>query len=307
MKSFSVLKSNVGSFVQDTSTPFATLIGIWVNNRYRDIINSYDWEQLYHTQTINTSASTSTYAFDENTERLIFATDTTNGCPINIVTEQDFLHNYSDALDDVGQPDTAFLTSSPVRQQPTTANQIIIKSSSAADTTQTILVRGLSSTANEVYENLTLTGTTAVTATNSYTEILGISKSLATAGKVSVYLNDGTTLLAELSPENLQSRYKLLNLYPVPSGTYTIKLRSKRKVLPLSQAYDYPIIEDVADIIELGAQADAWAYKKQFAKKSALETQYQIAKLARIHNEVAQPGVVHQFQPSVLNRDEGIL
>jgi hypothetical protein len=307
MKSFSVLKTNVGLMVQDTSSAFATLLGIWINNRYRDIVNSYDWEQLYHNQSITTTANTSAYPFDENTERLIYAVDITNDRPINIITEQDFLQNYGDTLTDTGESDTCFLASAPVRSQPGSGEALIVKSSSASDTTQTILVRGITSTTNEVYESLSLSGTTAVTATNSYTEILGLSKSLATVGKVKIYENDGTTLIAEMSPESLVSRYKLINLYPIPSGAVTVQLRSKRKVLPLSQNYDYPIIEDIADVIEFGVQADAWKYKRQFSKGNAFETQYQIAKMDRIHREVAQPGIVHQFQAEPLNRDEGIL
>ena len=59
MKQFSTLKTNVGYFVQDTSTALNTLIGYWVNNRYRDLLNAYDWEQLYHTQALTASASIS--------------------------------------------------------------------------------------------------------------------------------------------------------------------------------------------------------------------------------------------------------
>jgi hypothetical protein len=306
MKSFTVLKSNVGSYVQDTSSALSTIIGLWVNNRYRDIANSYDWEQLYHNQSITTTANTSAYAFDENTERLVYAVDITNDMPINIVTEQDFLQNYGDALTDTGSPDTCFLGSDVIASQPA-SGQLIIKSSSASDTTQTVLLRGISSTAGEVYESLTCNGTTAVTASNTYTSVLGLSKSAATAGKITLYDNDGTTARAVMSPETLVSRYKILNLYPVPSGAVTIKLRTKRKVTPLSQTYDYPVIEDIADIIEMGAQADAWKYKRQGAKANVCETQYQIMKSDRIHREVAQPGIVHQFQPESLNRNEGIL
>jgi len=307
MKSFSVIKANVGSYVQDTSSAFSTIVGLWVNNRYRDIINSYDWEQLYHNQSLTTTANTSAYAFDENTERLIYAVDITNDCPINIVTEQDFLQNYGDALTDTGSPDTCFLVSDVAASQPETGQKLIIKSSSASDTTQTILLRGLSSTAGEVYESLTCNGTTAVTASNTYTQVLGFSKSTSTAGKITLYDNDGSTVRAVMSPETLVSRYKILNLYPVPSGAVTIKLRTKRKITPLSQTYDYPVIEDIEDIIEMGAQSDAWRYKRQGSKANVCETQYQIMKSDRIHREVAQPGIVHQFQPEALSRDEGII
>ena len=299
------MKTNCGVDVQDTSTALGTIIGTWINNRYRDVINSYDWEQLYHSQSFATSAATSAYAFDENTERVIFVKDRTNESYLEVITEQDFLVNYYDDLDTSGQPEVCYLKSEPVASQPGSAEAIIVKSSTTD--TATVFVRGITSTGGETYESLTLNGTTAVTASNSYTNILGISKSAATAGKITVYDNDGASIIAELSPETLASRYKILNIHPTPTAGATMELRTKRRVTPLSQDYDYPVIEDVEDILELGAQADAWKYKRQFAKATALETQYQIAKMDRIHHEVAQPNIIHQFQPQVLDRDLGIL
>ena len=307
MKTFSSLKSNVGSFVQDTSSAFGTLIGIWVNNRYQDIINSYDWEQLYHNQTYNSTANQSSYPMDENTDRLIFVKDRTNESYVEVITEQDFLNNYYDDLDTTGQPEVCYLVSEPVRTQPTSGEQVTLKSSSGSDTTQSVLIRGLTDTGGELYESLTINGTTAVTASNTYTKILGISKSASSTGKFKVYHNDESTLLAELSPETLVSRYKAINFHPIPSETITYQIRCKRKVNPMSQDYDYPIIEDIDDIIESGAMADAWAYKKQGAKQNVYETKYQIMKSDRIHKEVAQPNIIHQFQPNVLDRDDGIL
>ena len=307
MKSFSVLKSNVGSFIQDTSSGTGTLIGHWVNNRYRDIVNSYDWEQLYHTQMLTATANTSAYPLDENTERVVFVHDKSNDSYTDIITEQEYLQGYYDVWDTIGRPEACFLKGEAVRSQPASGTQILVTSSSASDITQTVLVRGITSTQNEIYESLTLTGTTPATATNSYSQILGLSKSDVTVGKVKVYENDGTTLLAEMSPENLVSRYKILNFHPIPDSETIYAIRSKRVVLPLSQDYDYPIIEDIDDIIEAGAQADAWKYKRQFSKATALETQYQILKTERIHREVAQPGIIHTFTPTPLDRDDGIL
>jgi len=307
MKSFSVLKNNVSSFVQDTSSTFGTLVGVWVNNRYRDIINSYDWEQLYHNQTFASTANTSSYSMDENTDRLVFVKDRTNTSYVEIITEQDFLNNYYDDLDTTGQPEVCYLTHSSVTTQPASGEKLIAKSSSASDTTQTILLRGISSTGGEMYESLTCNGTTAVTASNTYTKVIGISKSAATVGKITIYENDGSTIKAELSPETLISRYKSVNFHPIPSETITYQIRSRRRVTPLSQDYDYPIIEDIDEIIEIGAQADAWKYKRQGAKSNVCETQYQLMKSDRIYHEVAQPGIIHQFQPQVLDRDLGIL
>jgi hypothetical protein len=301
------MKSYVGTAIQDTSAAMATIIGVWINNRYRDIANSYDWDQLYYTQTITVSAATSAYPLDERTDRLMFVQDTTNSSYLNIITEEQFLQEHFDDFSSTGTPTICFLKSDVVEAQPSAATAPTLKSSSASDTTQTVLVRGLTSTGGETYESLTMNGTTAVTASNSYTRILAISKSAATTGKLTVYQNDGATVLAELSPESLTSYYKTLNLHLIPVGAMTLYARVKRRVTPLSQNYDVPVIDGIDDILEVGAQADAWRYKRQFDKGNSLETQYQVLKDDRIHREVAQPGVIYQMQPTVLNRDDGLL
>lgn len=306
-KNFLTMKNNVGSFVQDSSSSLASLIGVWVNNRYRDIINSYDWTHLYKTQSLTLSASVSAYAFDENTDRIIHILDATNDAYLDIITEEQFLQENWDSWDTTGTPSRAFLKKDVVKAQPTSAEKIVFKSSSTADITQQLFIRGITSTGGETYETLSFNGTTNVTASNSYTHILGISKSAVTTGKATVYHNDAVTVLSELSPETLESRYKSLNVHPIPTGALSLQVRTKRRVTPLSQNYDYPVIEDVSDILELGCQADAWRYKRQFNKATVLETQYQVAKQDRIHLEVAQPGLIHLTSPSSLNRDDGIL
>jgi len=301
------MKTNVGLMVQDSSASMASLIGVWINNRYREVVNSHTWEQLYVTQTITTSANVSAYPFDANTDKIVFVNDITNSNTLNITTEEQFLQQNFDALTTTGTPTKCFIKSDVVASQPGSAEKITLKSSSAQDTAEIIFIREITATGGETYENLTLTGTTAVTASNSVTRILGISKSASTVGKITVYENDESTELAQLYPENLESRYKTLNVHPIPTGASTLHSRTKRRISPLAQNYDYPVIEEVSDIIELGAQADAWRYKKQFNKGSVFETQYQIAKDDRVFREVNQPGLIHQMVATPLNRNEGIL
>jgi hypothetical protein len=306
-KIFTTMKSNVGSFVQDTSTALASLIGVWINNRYRDIVSSYDWEQMYYTQTISVSANVSAYPIDEGADRLMFVQDTTNSSYLNIINEERFLHEYYDIFNDTGTPTRCFLTSDVVRAQPASAEKPTVKSSSASDTSQSVFLRGITSTGGETYETINLNGTTVATAANSYTRILMISKSAATSGKISVMENDEATVLSEMSPERLESYYKSLRLHLIPVGAMTLYARIRRKATPLAQDYDTPVIDDIADILEAGAEADAFRYKRQYSKASVFETQYQVAKSDRIHREVAQPGLVHQMTPTSLNRDDGIL
>jgi hypothetical protein len=292
-KAFSQLKTNVGNRVQDTSTALATLIGYWVNDKYRDVVSRYDWEELYFTQSVTASADVLTYALSEDADRILFCEDTTNDVEMSETND----------LDDIDSTDLYYLTYDVVKSQPASATKVVVKSSSASDTTQTVLLRGIVS-GSEVYESITLTGTTPASAASSYTRIIGISKSASTTGFTSIYENDGVTVLSMLAPEQLESSYRILN---VPSRSCVYKLRIKRRVLPLSQAYDYPLVKDVADIIELGATAEAERYKKQFSKAQAYDVMYEKMIGEKIFQREAQPNRIYQFTPQALDRDEGIL
>ena len=216
-KSFSQLKSNVGARVQDTSTALATLIGYWVNDKYRDASSRYDWEELYFMHSFNASATVSGYALPEDADRIIMCLDSTNSLLITEVSDQQFYMENYDIWNDTGTPNKYFLTYDVVKSQPASAEKPVVKSSSASDTTQTVFIRGIVSS-SEIHESVTLNGTTAATAANSYTRILGISKSASTSGYITTYENDGVTILSTLPAEQLESSYRILNLHPIPTG-----------------------------------------------------------------------------------------
>lgn len=131
-KSYSQLKTNVGNRVQDTSTALATLIGYWVNDKYRDVVSRYDWEELYFTQSITATAGTQNYALSEDADRILFCEDTTNDVEMSETND----------LDDIDSTDLYYLTYDVVKSQPASATKVVVKSSSTADTTQTVLLRG---------------------------------------------------------------------------------------------------------------------------------------------------------------------
>jgi len=305
-KSFSTIKSNIGTLVQDTSSAMDTNIGVWVNNRYRDIISRYDWDELVYNFSLTSTASVSAYALDEDVDRLMFVLDTTNDGYLAIDSEQQFYQENYDTFDSTGTPERCFIKYDVVRSQPASAEKVTVKSSSASDTSQTVFVRGISSS-SEVYESLLLSGTSVVSASNSYTRLLSISKSAETVGKVTIMENDASTVLSVLAMEQLESDYKQLHLHKIPSGTVVYHIKAGRRILPLSQDYDYPVIREMADVIELGGVADALRYKRQFMKAREYEFLYEKAISEKLFKRVSQPGQVIMMNPSALNRDDGIL
>lgn len=96
-------------------------------------------------------------------------------------------------------------------------------SSNVGDTTQTVTVYGLSGT-TPVSETVTLNGTTNVTGTQSFSSVLGMRKSAATAGTVTISDSPITTTL--FTATNVQSTRGLQALTNAPieptSSTVTI-------------------------------------------------------------------------------------
>ena len=305
-KSFSTIKSNIGTLIQDTSDAMDTNIGVWVNNRYRDILSRYEWDELIHNFSLTSTASVSACPLDEDVDRLMFVLDSTNGGYLAIDSEQQFYQENYDVFNSTGTPERCFIKYDVVRSQPASAIAPTVKSSSASDTSQTVFLRGISSN-SEVYESLLLSGTSVVSASNTYSRLLGISKSGSTVGKVTIMENDESTVLSVLAMEQLESRYKQLHLHFIPTGTIVYHIKAMRRILPLSQDYDYPVINEAADILELGGTADALRYKRQFMKAREYEFLYEKAISEKLFKRMSQPGQVIMLSPSALNRDDGIL
>jgi hypothetical protein len=62
----------------------------------------------------------------------------------------------------------------------------------------------------------------------------------------------------------------IMKLYRIPTGTISIGLPYTVKIRTDMSDDDIPI-NDFADLLEIGATADAWRYKRQFAKAGQLE------------------------------------
>lgn len=303
-KQFGTMKTNIGTMIGDTSTDTATNIGVWINNRYNDIISRYDWDELFYTHTISASANQAEYSLPANIEKVIYIVDEDNDAYIEEMSEQAWIMEHFDSSTITGCIQHYVLKRDVVKAQPSSATKPVAKSSSASDNTQSLVIRGIVSGA-EVVETLALNGLTAVTASNSYERILALSKTASTAGTVTIYENDATTVLSVMSPEAMESRYSIVKFHHIPETSYVLNARLKRKVLPLSSAYDYPVI-DCGEVIELGAIADAWRAKRQFAKAGEMERLYEQGLDRLIFNRVKTPNEIIHFGVTPYSREDGI-
>lgn len=299
-KNFSQLKTNVGAEVGDTSTGFKTLIGRFLNRRYFEILRVINWSNIRSDYTFDTTSGTQNYTLPADFGKEVSCYDTTNGNLLAHATLSELYRFYGSSIATQGTIERYAIYDDNVRQQPSSASQLTIVSSSASDTTQTILVRGYDANGVELYESVSLNGTTNATTTNSYARIKALSKSAVTTGYVTI--TDGTNTLTILAPEELESRVKLIKFHYKPAATATIHLPYIVKPLPLSQDYDYPVI-DCADALEIGAIADGWRYKRQMAKAREYDRMFQSLIADMTWDMENQPNRINQLIPETYNND----
>lgn len=282
-KNFTAMKTNVGNEVGDTSSSFATRVGVYINNRYRDVIatliNADVYEQ-FRTVTLTTTASTRNYTmpFDFNGE-IVYAQDTTNNRELEVMYEREWLQRFSTGLNVSSNPINIIpLADSTVRVQPSSASTLKILSSSSTDNTYNVFVRGISGSA-EFYETISASGVSSGVSANTYDYVLQIHKAASTNGAVTITYVGDSAVASVISPQSNDTRYRRVGFYYVPSGTFTIDVRYRRELQPLVNDSDAPLI-DVADIIELGAKSDAWRTKRfpDFANEFEQKYQYELDK-----------------------------
>lgn len=96
---------------------------------------------------------------------------------------------------------------------------------------------------------------------------------------------------------------KKVRFHYFPSASITVAMPYNVHPTEMSGDSDTPVIE-ISDVIELGAEADAWRYKGKFNKAAALEAQFQGMLSDYIWSEANQPNKVFQFSPQTYDRDD---
>jgi len=210
-RNFSVIKTNVGNNVGDTSSTTLSLIGVYVNKRYFQALRSINWKYINEDYTIALVAGTQDYALASDYKTELYAVDITNGNELSRVDIEDFGRYYPGDLTTQGLP----------------KRYAVFKS------------------------------------------------------------DDGSTYF---------------RAHPVPSANSTVDFPYIAKPTALSADGDQPIL-DLEDLLEVGATADLYRRKREFAKAKDMEILFQQMQADYIWDQVNQGNQVHQFKPATYNRD----
>lgn len=267
MLNTSEMKTRVSSLLQKGDATYLTKILGWLNLRYDQAQKRYNWPALIKTTTVTTTAATATVVVAKDVRVILDVHDTTNDIHLTSTDSQYIGRNEVSNIDQQGIPRQYVQEEDTVASQPTSSSVITFASSSASDTA-TVRVRGISG-GEETTESITLNGTTAVSTTNAYTRVDTISKSAATAGKVTGTSNSGSVTVVSIAARDVTSRYTKLRLVKIPSDAITYTITYKYRAPRLEYDEDVPVM-DVSEALVSGAYA--WGLKEQRQhSKAAME------------------------------------
>jgi len=161
---------------------------------------------------------------------------------------------------------------------PSSASILTLSSSSSADTSQSVTIRGVVSGEIDI-EEVALSGTSTVVTTKSFTSIISIGKSDVTTGRVTITSNGGAVTIATLSPQEQTINLRQFRAYPTPDATYTLQfkhfalppiLTNRYQDTEIPSRWDY-IVEQYAFALALQAkgqdQLQEFTTQIQFADK----------------------------------------
>lgn len=296
------MQGRVGSDVGDTSAALAILIKTWLNDRLKEILrrmNFLNYARLDYQFT--TTGGTEDYVLPDDFGNELYVLDKTNLKEIGRIDQQLWISTFQNSTDTAGPPAKYLVYDSSVRTQPTSASVATIVSSSASDTLPTVYIRGIVN-GREDYESITITGTTPASGSKSWDRILSVSKSDVTVGAITVTTNSAAVTIAYLGREMLEHRVKLVRIIPPPASAYVIELGYTQRFLPLNNPYDYPVV-DCSDAMEAGAIADAWRYKRQFAKAADFDVIFEKKVSDIVFEQENKPNMVHTMTPKPYSRN----
>lgn len=210
-KTFLALTQNVQNEVNDTSDPMGSIIGVYINNRYKRCRRKINVKHINEDYQVSVIAGTQDYTLPTDFDKEMYAHDRTNKRNLVRRTIENFAEDHPEDLN--------------------------------------------------TQDN---------------------------GAHYDIFTNDAGNLT--------------LRIMRSPANSFTLDLPYQVKFTLLSAETDEPILE-LDDVIEKGAIADAWRYKKQFAKAQTFEVEFNLLLADWIFDQYNQINQTHQFNPDPYSRD----
>jgi len=283
-KNFSTMKTNCGNMVQDTSSTFATIIGTFLNDKYRDVWRRILWTDIIDDDYTFTSVlDQAQYDLPSDFEEELYVQNITaqsGALARKTIGEwwRDRGEGYASGALDSGTPN----------------NYVILKEviNSSGNPYGAIKLDPPCDTASESYAmpykrmHTDLLGTTGTATTDTASKIIASASTFKTDGvEPGMRVNnttDGTYgIVASVDSETQLTMDS--DLCPDGDESFTIS--------------NLPLIADISWILELGAIGEAFAYKRQMQKSDYFLSRYEKELRTRISQERSQANQRYQIIP----------
>ena len=99
---FGVLKTNVGNRVQDPSTSFATIIGTYINQRYKDILRRMNWNVINYDYVVSATSASASYSLPTNFGKELYVYDQGQLIDIPYIGIETLEQEYQDEKNNIG-------------------------------------------------------------------------------------------------------------------------------------------------------------------------------------------------------------
>ena len=300
---FKQMYTQIGQFIQDSSSGRQTRIKDAINRNYFEVAEGYDWKDLYEVDVAEvTSFANESYVFMPSHVDLVKVIILDSNNELLLIQDPGtFLERHHDSLDSFGT--TYSFTPvgySPVKRVISSAETLTLVSSDASDTSQAVQIWGISS-GEEINESLTLNGTSSVTTTNSFTRITRIGTDSYTgdssrSGHITITGTTSSTEYAVIKNSEFTSVYQAIRLQDGPSSNTTLTIFYKKRVQQLINDGDTLEIYGDKVVFEL-AVADILRQQAKYNQARDHEAKANDALNKAMSRLMTQTGVTFQSRP----------
>lgn len=266
-----------------------------INAAYQEILTRKNWYGLYKTEGVTATLGQGMMSFPPHISVITKVLDRDTDRAITFMSDEELVVRFASELDQGGTPTHAsHMGTKGVAQQPSAATAISIVGSDAGDTSQSITIEGIADGIPAV-ERLTASGTATVTGSLSFSDIDSVSKDSDSDGIIDVYAD--TSRLARIPRQARSVHYNWIRFNRTLEGQRTYYTTYRRRVRPLIEDADVPVLADIGILLVEGGFANVLRQQRDFAKASIQEQKFQ--ELLEQHSDIisVQDGVVN-FSPN---------
>ena len=259
------------------------------------------WSWLRRKTSFSTVANTSEYVLGREVDRIALMRQESTPTKIKQIPDELFFRLVPDP-DDTGSPLWYRLWDiEGVSTRLSSAGTIDVLSSSASDAGSVELAVSVLGFVSGILrtETYQLNGTTAVAGSLTFqAREIYVSKQKNTTGTITVRRNSDSSTIVTLGPTERAPKFKVINLYPIPSAAITIYVEYYARIPTLNNDSDVPIIDEKwSYVIRLGTLAKVYSYLNKTVEFAALQTQYEKSVRAMVAADRANPDLIDYLNP----------